>query len=214
MNERADIAERDEGTEALAALRRFARARPVVERCELCGAGLEADHPHLLDRTSRQIACGCDACALLFSGQEGSKFLRIPRRLRRLPDFAFSDLEWEAMMLPIHLAFFLRTQDGAIAAMYPSPAGAVQSQLGMEALEQKFAEQPELRTMEPEVETLLVNRTGDGSYFIVPIDESYRLVGLIRTKWRGLSGGAELWAGIEQFFEDLKRRSKEIRSHA
>ena len=33
-------------------------------------------------------------------------------------------------------------------------------------------------------------------YYIVPIDECYRLVGLIRMHWRGLSGGTEVWKEI------------------
>src|ERR1035437_2318713 len=92
-----DVSKNREEPEVLAALRRFTRARPPVERCELCGAALEPDHPHLLHRESRQIACSCDACALLFCAQEVGKYLRIPRRTRQLHDFEFSDLEWEAM---------------------------------------------------------------------------------------------------------------------
>jgi hypothetical protein len=213
MNVSSETSKENE-TEALAGLRRFARPRPLVERCELCGADLESDHPHLLNSESRQIACGCNACAVLFATQERSKYLRIPRRLCELQDFSFTDLEGAAMMLPIHLAFFIRGADKSVAAMYPSPAGAVQSQLGMELLQRKFAEHKELITLAPEVETLLVNRTGDGSYFIAPIDECYRLVGLIRTKWKGLSGGVEVWTGIEQFFLDLKQRSAARRIHA
>jgi hypothetical protein len=157
-----DISQKNEEREVLGALRRFTRVRPLEERCELCVAALEPEHPHLLHCESRQIACACDACAVLFCGQEGGKFLRIPRRILELEDFAFGDLEWESMMLPIHLAFFVRDRDGKVAAMYPSPAGAVASQLGMESLERRFAEHPALARMEPEVETLLVNRNGEG----------------------------------------------------
>ncbi len=209
-----EVSKVSEEQEELTALRRFARARPPVERCDLCGAELELVHQHLLHRETQQIACGCDACAVLFCGQESSKYLRIPRRIQRLMDFVFGDLDWEAMMLPIHLAFFLRDRSGMIAAMYPSPAGTVRSQLGMETLEERFAEHPALAKIEPEVEALLVNRTGRGDYFLVPIDECYRLVGLIRMKWRGLSGGAEVGVAIDEFFRDLKQRSEDRGSHA
>jgi hypothetical protein len=70
--------------------------------------------------------------------------------------------------------------------------------------------------MEPDVEALLVNRIdlkregGVAQYFVVPIGECYRLVGLIRLHWRGLSGGAEVWSAIQQFFGDLKSRGVDV----
>ena len=184
------------------------RPRPQIERCELCSAPLEEVHPHLLNRHSRQIACACNACAILFCGQEGGKFLRVPRRVKQLPDFAFTDLQWEAMTLPIHLAFFLRDADRKMVALYPSPGGAIASQLDLDEWDGLLAQHPVLRSMEPEVEALLVNRLGpEAMSFLVPIDECYRLVGLIRIKWRGLSGGSEVWSAITAFFESLQRKA-------
>jgi hypothetical protein len=200
--------------EVLAPLRRFTRPRPQAERCDLCGTGLGPDHGHLLQRETQQVVCCCNACAVLFCGQDGGRYLRIPRRIRQLTDFDFDDTEWEAMMLPIHLAFFLRDGDRRIAAMYPSPAGVVRSQLGMTALEGRFANHHLLSSIEPEVEALLVNRGANGICFLVPIDECYRLVGLMRMKWRGLSGGAEVWNSIDEFFQELTRRSDVRGSHA
>jgi hypothetical protein len=184
-----------------------------VERCELCGAELPPEHQHLLDRNSRQVTCSCDACAILFCGQQGAKFLRIPRRAVRLEGFAFTDLQWEAMMLPINLAFFLRRPGGNTIAMYPSPAGPMESLIGLPAWEELFGGDSALARVEPEVEALMVNRIGDEeAYFIVPIDVCYRLIGLIRTKWRGLSGGGEVWQAIAEFFSDLNRRATIIQA--
>jgi hypothetical protein len=62
----------------------------------------------------------------------------------------------------------------------------------------------------PDVEALLVNRVGAArDYFIVPIDECYKLVGLIRLHWRGLSGGAVVWGEIGRFFDELRRRGNQ-----
>lgn len=196
---------------SLGALRRFARSRPDVERCELCSTALGDDHPHLLHRTSRQIACSCEACAILFCGQEGAKFLQVPKRMRKLESFRFTDMEWEAMTLPINMAFFLRGVNGETKALYPSPAGVMESMIAFPAWDEIFGDNRTLACMEAEVEMLLVNRIGGQDlYYIVPLDAGYRLVGLIRTKWRGLSGGAEVWKAVAGFFASLDQQATSV----
>ena len=70
---------------------------------------------------------------------------------------------------------------------------------------------PRLDDLQPEVEALLVNRlSGRHLYYLVPIDECYRLSGLIRLHWRGLSGGSEVWEEVGRFFERLKEKSCSI----
>jgi hypothetical protein len=69
-----------------------------------------------------------------------------------------------------------------------------------------------LNELRSDVEALLVNRVGAArgvkpEYFVVPIDECYKLVGLIRMHWRGLSGGTEVWREIGHFFKELKVKS-------
>lgn len=200
-------------SDVLSALRRFARTKPATERCELCGAALAEEHLHLLERERRRIACACEACSILFSAQQDGRFLRVPRRVWQLANFSFSDEQWEAMMLPIGLAFFLRGRDGTTQVLYPSPAGAMESAIRVAPWQELFESEPQLRKVEPEVEALIVNRIGadrmgkEPSSFIVPLDLCYRLVGIIRTQWRGLSGGGEVWKAIADFFEELERRA-------
>jgi len=195
-----------------AGLRRFAPKPSPAERCDLCSAALAADHGHLIDPVARELRCACDACSLLFRGQSSSKFKRVPRRIRALRDFELSDGQWDDLAIPIAMAFFFHSSPaGRVVAIYPSPAGPTESLLTLEAWEAIESANPVLRDLEPDVEALLVNRiggaTGSASCFTVPIDECYKLVGLIRANWRGLSGGAEVWSAIEEFFTSLRSRA-------
>jgi hypothetical protein len=193
----------------IAALRSFARKRSDVERCELCGKDLGPGHQHLLEPAIHKLVCSCDACAILFSGQQGGRFRRVPRRIQLLPDFKITDSQWDDLHLPINLAFFYRNStSGKVIAMFPSPAGATESLLTLESWQELAAENSVLNELEPDVEALLVNRVGLlREYTCVPIDECFKLVGLIRTHWRGLSGGTEVWKEISRFSDSLKARA-------
>lgn len=196
---------------AFDALRQFTRRPKRVERCEMCSAEVGSDHPHLLELAHRRLVCVCGACAVLFSGQGGSKFKRVPRRVRLLDDFRLSSAQWDELRIPINMAFFFRNSlDDKVVVMYPSPAGATESLLPMDAWQEIAEQNRSLDALEPDVEALLVNRVGESrgltpaEYYLLPIDECYKLVGLIRTHWRGFSGGAEVWQEIGQFFEHLR----------
>jgi len=197
--------------EAFEVLRGFAR-KPErnVERCELCSAEVVTNHPHLVEIGQHRLFCACDACALLFSGRADAKYKRVPRRVRLILDFKMTDAEWEGLLIPIDLAFFFRNSiDSRVSALYPSPAGATESMLSLEAWNDIESSNPALREVEDDVEALLVNRVGharearSAQYYVVPIDACYKLVGLIRLHWRGLSGGTEVWQEISKFFAGL-----------
>ena len=195
-------------------LRQFVRRPSSLESCEMCSKALAPRHQHLLEPISRKLICACDACAILFSSQGQTRYRRVPRRVRFLPDFRMTDSQWDGLMMPISMAFFFRSAPlGRVIALYPSPAGATESLLSFDTWDDIEAENPVLREMESDVEALLVNRIGhargftDPEYYIVPIDECFKLVGLIRSRWQGLSGGAEVWREIGQFFGDLRANS-------
>jgi hypothetical protein len=181
-----------------------------AERCELCGLALAPEHAHLLEPSTRQFVCSCEPCAVLFSGRQVGRYRRVPRDIRALPEFRLSDIQWEDLRLPINLVFFVHsTPAQRVLALYPSPAGAVESLLTLEAWQTLVADNCELTELEPDVEALLVNRMKDArAYYRTPIDECFKLVGLIRAHWRGLSGGTEVWEEVGRFFTSLEERSR------
>lgn len=198
---------------AFGALRQFARRPRNVEQCELCSVALASQHPHLLEPIGRKLLCTCDACALLFSGRAGAKFKRVPRYVHLLANFRMTDAQWDSLMIPINMAFFFQSSpEGRVVAAYPSPAGATESMLSLDAWSEIVQDNPELTRMEADVEALLVNRIGHSrgfsapEYYILPIDECYKLVGLIRMHWKGFSGGTEVWQEIAHFFQELKSK--------
>jgi hypothetical protein len=195
------------------ALRQFAPKKPAVEQCDLCSLQIGTEHPHLLRVSDRQIACACEACAILFSNHEAARYKRIPRDAELLSNFELSDNDWDALAIPIGLAFFFYNSTAKrVVAYYPSPAGPTESRLDLSTCQDIAAMNPFLNEIEPDVAALLVNRVGKNrDYYIAPIDECYKLVGLIRTNWKGLSGGREVWMKIEEFFAAIKRKGRAFR---
>ncbi len=191
-------------------LKRFVRKRAVAaECCDICSVELRPDHDHLIEPATRKLVCACQACAILFSNGTEAKYRRVPRTVRYLSNFQLTDAQWEGLMIPISMAFFFQSSAaGKVIVLYPSPAGATESLLDFQSWQDIVSENPVLQTMQPDTEALLVNRVKAASdHFIVPIDQCYRLVGLIRTKWKGLSGGVEVWEAINSFFAELRERA-------
>jgi hypothetical protein len=211
-------------TQVFDSLRQFARKpRRQVEVCEMCSLELRTEHAHLVELTQRRLHCACDACAMLFSNRSDAKYKRLPRDVRLLANFQMTDAEWDGLLIPINLAFFFKNSfDSRVSALYPSPAGATESLLPLEAWTDIVQNNPPLNSMEADVEALLANRVGAArglaaaEYYIVPIDACYKLVGLIRMHWRGLSGGTEVWKEIGAFFTDLRSKAEVMtdRTHA
>ncbi len=194
------------GRSALASLRRFVRPRPAPDRCELCALALPPEHDHLVEVAGRRLVCACGACAILFGGSATLKYRRVPRGGAFLPDFRMTDVQWQGLGVPINLAFFLHvTPVGRVVAFYPSPGGAVEALPDQETWQALAEDNPVLRKLEPDVEALLVNRAGPAPEFLrAGIDTCYKLVGIVRTHWRGLSGGPAVWGEVASFFAALK----------
>jgi hypothetical protein len=199
----------------LAALRRVAQNRPqpvAEERCEMCAAPLADEHSHVVNLDSRGLMCTCRPCYLLFTDEAAHLHYRaVPDRYLSFDEFTLDARAWDELQIPVGLAFLFRNsvQDRTVA-FYPSPAGATESELPLDAWQRIVELNPELGVLRPDVEALLVRRTDGprGSCHLVPIDACYELVGRLRLLWRGFDGGQEAHRAMDDFFASVAARSR------
>lgn len=178
------------------------RAASPGQRCDLCGAPVPDGHRHVLDEQRNEVMCTCQACTLLFQREAAGRghYRAIPRRRVRLTGLGPHDLG-----VPVGLAFLVPADDGTVVAHYPSPMGATQWELEPAIWRDLVARVPALGELQPVVEALLANTArGHDEHWIVPIDDCYRLVAVIRGEWSGLSGGTRVWPAIDAFFAGLR----------
>lgn len=185
-------------------------AQADAESCEMCGAPAGPGHGHVVDTEERSLMCACRACYLLFTrpNADGSRFRAVPDRYLHDPLRPLTTAEWERLGIPVGSAFFPRGADG-VSAFYPSPAGATECLLDLDAWATLAAEHPMLASAEPDVEAILI-RSSEGCVecYLVPIDACYELVGLVRAYWRGFDGGQEARERIEDFFAGIRSAAK------
>jgi len=186
------------------------RPRPG-ERCEMCLEPVPDEHEHVVDATSRNLMCTCRGCWLLFTsnGAGGNRYRAVPDRYASLGDLSIAPGQWDELQIPVSVAFFFfNSTMQSVAAFYPSPAGATESLLPLDAWARLVADNELLGTMEPDVEALLVRRDDEHrDAFIVPIDACYELVGELRRLWKGFGGGTEAAEAIDGFFTRTRERS-------
>lgn len=186
------------------------------ERCDLCAQAVSGEHRHLLDAEKDAVLCSCGPCSLLFgqSAAGGRRYRLLPTRRRRLRGTRIDAALWARLGVPVGLAFFVRDEAGqAVTVGYPSPLGVTRSAVDAEVWDAVSEGYPELAGLADGVEALLVYRSrGADEHWIVPLDDCYRLAALVRTHWRGLSGGGEVHEHIEAFFAGLGGASADDRT--
>jgi Fe-S cluster biogenesis protein NfuA len=175
------------------------------QTCELCPIGISGEHKHLIHLEERRIVCVCATCWALRSGD--AEFRPVGNRRVWLDDLRITPEQWAAFQIPIGLAFFMISSvTGTVIALYPSPAGATESELDLRAWSSVCAANPELQ-LEPDSEALVVNRLADPpQHMIVPIDAAYGLVGVVKSSWEGITGGAGVAGAVADYLEELRAR--------
>ncbi|MGH9413873.1 MAG: DUF5947 family protein [Terriglobales bacterium] len=184
---------------ALQRLRRTPAANPEATRCEFCAQPLAPRHEHVITVDAGTVQCACIACALLFD-REGQPLRRLPRDARFLAGFDLEPLEWAALAIPVKLAFLT-----GLEAHYPSPGGLVTAAIEREVWDDIGSRHTELQSIRPGLEALLVNYLEQPhQLFIAPLDQCYRLAGLVRSAWTGFSGGPDVGRIIRAFCLELR----------
>lgn len=184
---------------------------PAPERCELCGTTVAQRHGHLVDVDAHGLVCACRACYLLFTHDSaGNRYRAVPETVVHDPERPIGVADWEELQIPVAAAFFLTTtgREG-VAAFYPSPAGATECLLDLDAWDRLLATQPMLAAARPDVEAVLIRRVADDlECYLVPVDLCYELVGTVKVHWRGFDGGTEARQRIDEFFAAVRARAR------
>lgn len=160
----------------------------------------------MLDGQDGPLLCACPACVVLFDRDEagGGRYRLVPTGRIRL-----ANTNVDALNVPVGLAFFVKQDDARVLAHYPSPLGTTETEVDPHAwrgVEQGF---PQLLAMRPRVEAFLVRSStvrDREEQWILPVDDCFRLVAVIREHWTGMAGGSVLWKEVARFFAELDGR--------
>jgi len=208
--------------DVLARIRSDRRApEQAGERCEMCAESIADEHQHVVNVAGRQLMCVCRACYLLFTDPDAElRYRAVPDRYLSFPDFALDRRAWDALQIPVGVAFFFTNSAlDRTVAFYPGPAGATESELDMEVWDAISGADSRVGLLAEDVEALLVRvPETDGSQngempqpqtYLVPIDACYEFVGRLRMMWRGFDGGQQAREFIDDFFARICGRATE-----
>jgi hypothetical protein len=187
---------------------------PAGERCEMCSEAIADEHQHVVNVEGRQLMCVCRGCYLLFTDIHAElRYRAVPDRYLTFPGFALDRRQWEALQIPVGLAFFFRNSAlDRTVGFYPGPAGATESELDLDAWEGIRSADPRVGMLADDTEALLVRVPDEGEpqCYLVPIDACYEFVGRLRMLWHGFDGGQHARKFIDDFFAGVEARSKVI----
>ena len=198
------------GAKAITALRRLQMRempdgpQPIEADCDLCGTSMPEDHRHLLELEERRIVCVCESCWALRSGEaqycppaRGSSCSTTSTCPTSCGRGCASRSAWPSS--------FARTTASWRSTRAPPARPSPSSEL--EAWDELVGRNGVVGDIERDSEALVVDKLNDGiQAAIVPTDEAYRMVGLVKANWQGISGGQGVPAAVAGFFDELRAR--------
>ena len=165
---------------------------------------------------SRNLMCTCRGCWLLFTSN-GAGGGQVPRRARPLRVARRCQIAPGAVGRAAdpreRRVLLLQLDDRLRRRVLPEPGrrhrvAPAARRLGASSL----ADNEVLRTMEADVEALIVRRDGDhDDAFLVPIDACYELVGELRRLWKGFDGGTEARDAMDAVLRAAAERGRHDR---
>ena len=161
------------------------------------------------------LKCACPPCHLLFTrpGAGQGRFRAVPARYLTDPGFRLGEADWNRLQIPVSLAFLFRNSGlDRLAAFYPSPAGATESELDPRVWDAVLGRSRLAAVLEPDVEALLLHqgRGAPATCTLVPVDVCYELVGRMRLHWKGFDGGEQARADIAEFIERIASAARPV----
>lgn len=166
----------------------------------------------MVDVEASRLICYCSPCSTLLVRPRADTLRLVPQGVREITDIELDDAAWQSFRLPVAVAFFFySTPAQRVVAFHPGRMGATQAVLHRSTWEALTDQNPILATLHPDVEALLVDRSGaPGRHWLVPIDVCYRLATLVRSHWKGFGGGPQVWREIARFLSVIEARARPV----
>ena len=137
----------------------------------------------IVDLATRRLSCSCRACWLL-SGATGPASVRaVPERYLQGPALQFQSAQWEALQIPVSIAFFHDQQlDWADDRLLSEPGGRdgiglTADRVARHRADKRLGAYARSRMSRPCSSGRAANADDECDGFIVPIDACYDLVG-------------------------------------
>ena len=131
------------------ALSGASRRAPARERrgatCELCPIGIGEDHRHLLHLDERRIVCVCETCWSLRSGDAEFRPPGARTRAGSTTSSCPTSCGRRSRSRSASRSSCARASRGGVVALYPSPAGATESELDLDGVGRAVRREPGAR---------------------------------------------------------------------
>ena len=166
-----------------------------AERCDLC----QRPSRRTTGTCSTSTSARSSVCARAAGAAVGRRRVSAPtgNRTLWLEDFRLPEEIW-AQARSRSLAFFMYSSvTDCVVALYPSPAGATGVGAPLRDVEPARRDEPGAEGARARRRGADRQPDGDPAYAIAPIDRGcYMLVGLVKSAWEGISGGAAVEQAI------------------